>query len=97
VTDPLADAATNRRSFLGLIGLGAAAVAGGGLLAGCSSKESGDKGRAANVDKLAGLVPTFTRLEVVKADLPPNPPGVGARTTATARRPACSRAWWGWC
>jgi putative aldouronate transport system substrate-binding protein len=78
VTDPLAGAATNRRNFLGLIGLGAAAAAGGGLLAGCSDKESGDKGRAANVDKLASLVPTFTQLNVVKADLAPNPPGVAA-------------------
>jgi putative aldouronate transport system substrate-binding protein len=79
VTDPFADAATNRRNFLGLLGLGAAAVAGGGLLAGCSDTAStGSQGKAAAVDKLGGLVPNFKQLKVVQADLPPNPPGVDA-------------------
>jgi putative aldouronate transport system substrate-binding protein len=78
VTDPLAGAATNRRSFLGLIGLGAAAAAGGGLLAGCSDDTSsgGGKGKAAAVDKLGGLVPTYVQLKTVQADLPGKVPGV---------------------
>jgi putative aldouronate transport system substrate-binding protein len=67
VTDPLADAATNRRNFLGLIGLGAAAVAGGGLLAGCSEK-AGSKGAATQADK--GVLPTLKKMDLVKPDLP---------------------------
>jgi putative aldouronate transport system substrate-binding protein len=67
VTDPLADAATNRRNFLGLIGLGAAAVAGGGLLAGCSEK-AGSKGVASKADK--GVLPKFKAVDMVKPDIP---------------------------
>ncbi|GAA4671582.1 extracellular solute-binding protein [Phytohabitans rumicis] len=47
---------TSRRNFLGLLGLGAAATAGGPLLAGCSEKPAGT-GAAANLDKFAGLLP----------------------------------------
>lgn len=67
MTDPLADAATNRRNFLGLIGLGAAAVAGGGLLAGCSEK-AGSKGAATQADK--GVLPNFKPVDLVKPDIP---------------------------
>ena len=52
---------TSRRSFLGLVGLGAAAVAGGPLLAGCSEKPAGS-GTAQNLDKFGDLVPTHKDL-----------------------------------
>jgi putative aldouronate transport system substrate-binding protein len=48
---------TSRRNFLGLVGLGAAAAAGGPLLAGCSEKPAGS-GTAQNLDKFADLLPT---------------------------------------
>lgn len=73
MTSPLAGAATNRRRFLGLAGLGAAAVAGGGLLTGCG-EESNSSGGAAQTDKFADVIPA-------KGDLPaglakPDLPGV---------------------
>jgi putative aldouronate transport system substrate-binding protein len=77
VTDISQGAATNRRHFLALMGLGATAAAGGtGLLAGCSNTTSGDSGKAASVDKLTALVPTYVPFKVGAPDLPGNPPGV---------------------
>jgi putative aldouronate transport system substrate-binding protein len=49
-------ASTNRRNFLGLVGLGAAAVASGGTLAGCS-KDPSSKGSATTAEQAAGVVP----------------------------------------
>ncbi|MBE1492252.1 extracellular solute-binding protein [Plantactinospora soyae] len=53
--------ATNRRNFLSLVGLGAAATAGGGLLAGCGG-EVGPTSNAQDLDKLAGLLPNHKEL-----------------------------------
>jgi putative aldouronate transport system substrate-binding protein len=52
---------TSRRNFLGLVGLGAAAVAGGPLLGGCSETPAGS-GAAQNLDKFASLLPTHKEL-----------------------------------
>ncbi|RIV39364.1 extracellular solute-binding protein [Micromonospora radicis] len=49
-------AETSRRNFLGLLGLGAATIAGGPVLAGCSEKPAGT-GTAQNLDAFAHLLP----------------------------------------
>jgi len=62
-------AATNRRTFLTLVGLGAASVAGGPLLAGCS-KEAGSEGSANTADKFSSVLPTYKAQELAKPDIP---------------------------
>ncbi|TCB99726.1 extracellular solute-binding protein [Micromonospora zingiberis] len=52
---------TSRRNFLSLFGLGAAAVAGGPLLTGCSEAPAGS-GTAQNLDAFAHLLPTHKEL-----------------------------------
>ena len=49
-------ATADRRTFLGLVGLGAVAVAGTGLLGGCGDKAT-RSGATQNLDKLAGVLP----------------------------------------
>jgi putative aldouronate transport system substrate-binding protein len=62
---------TSRRTFISLIGAGAAAAAGGVTLTGCSDgKSSSTSGRAETEDKLSGLLPKYTAYESVKPDLP---------------------------
>lgn len=63
---------TSRRTFISLVGVGAAAVAGGSTLAGCSDNKgkSSVGGHAETEDKLAGLLPKYTPYESVKPDLP---------------------------
>ncbi|GAA4685045.1 extracellular solute-binding protein [Phytohabitans rumicis] len=56
MTSPLAGAATNRRNFLGLAGLGATAIAGGGLLSACG-EGGGSKGAATDTGKVSGVLP----------------------------------------
>ncbi len=65
---PLAGAATNRRNFLSLIALGAAATAGGGLLSACS-KEAGSEGAATGGDKIASLLPRYKPMQLAKPDI----------------------------
>ncbi|TDW77771.1 extracellular solute-binding protein [Kribbella pratensis] len=62
---------TRRRTFISLLGVGAAA-AGGVTLTGCSNSSSGSStsGRAETEDKLSGLLPKFIAYEPVKPDLP---------------------------
>ncbi|MEJ3750290.1 extracellular solute-binding protein [Actinomycetes bacterium KLBMP 9797] len=71
MTSPLAGAATNRRKFLGIAGLGAAAVAGSGLLSACG-EEAGSTGTATQTDKLAGVIPAKGEMPsgLAAADLP---------------------------
>ncbi|WBQ03658.1 extracellular solute-binding protein [Kribbella sp. CA-293567] len=63
---------TNRRTFLSLLGAGAAVTAGGVTLSGCSSGDSGSSvnGRAETEDKLGGLLPKYIAYDGVKPDLP---------------------------
>ncbi len=63
---------TSRRTFISLLGAGAAAAAGGVTLTGCSNGGSGSSttGRAETEDKLSGLLPKYTPYEPVKPDLP---------------------------
>jgi putative aldouronate transport system substrate-binding protein len=63
---------TSRRTFISLLGAGAAAAAGGVTLAGCSDGGSGSStgGRAETEDKLSGLLPKYIPYESVKPDLP---------------------------
>ncbi|GIH89612.1 extracellular solute-binding protein [Planobispora siamensis] len=67
-------ATTSRRGFLGLVGLSAVAVAGGGLLGACSAPTGTRPGSggatAAAADKLTSLTPTYTAFPGVKPDLP---------------------------
>ncbi|GAA1565994.1 MULTISPECIES: extracellular solute-binding protein [Kribbella] len=62
----------SRRTFISLLGAGAAAAAGGVTLTGCSKGGSGSstKGRAETEDKLSGLLPKYTAYEPVKPDIP---------------------------
>jgi putative aldouronate transport system substrate-binding protein len=65
---------TSRRNFLGLIGLSAAATAGGPLLAGCSEKPAGS-GATQNLDKFANLLPTRKELaNAITPDIKGTPP-----------------------
>ncbi|WP_350277915.1 extracellular solute-binding protein [Kribbella sp. HUAS MG21] len=63
---------TSRRTFISLLGAGAAATAGGVTLTGCSDGKSGSStaGRAEAEDKLSGLLPKYIPYESVKPDLP---------------------------
>src|SRR5262245_61765200 len=58
----------DRRQFLALMGLGVAAVAGGGALAACST-EPGSTGTATNTDAISAVLPKFKALDVVKPDI----------------------------
>ncbi|TDW21472.1 extracellular solute-binding protein [Kribbella kalugense] len=71
MTGPVRGGAS-RRTFISLLGAGAAAAAGGVTLTGCSDGGSGatTSGRAETEDKLAGLLPKYTAYEPVKPDLP---------------------------
>jgi putative aldouronate transport system substrate-binding protein len=109
VSHPLAGAATDRRQFLALLGLGTAAATGGGLLAGCS-KEAGSEGAATSADKLNSVVPRYQAITMAKPDiegaLSSIPDGYltypAQLTDAVAGKPASSGAtykaiapWWG--
>ncbi|MET8385410.1 extracellular solute-binding protein [Streptosporangium canum] len=93
-------AMTSRRGFLGLVGLSAAAVAGGGLLGGCSAPSGPRPGSggatAAAADKLTSLTPTYTAFPGVKPDLPgtvstlPGVPDVSGGFTAYPADPAAA-------
>jgi putative aldouronate transport system substrate-binding protein len=50
------------------MGLGAAAMAGGGLLSACS-KEAGSEGAATSADKIAALLPRFKAMNLAKPDI----------------------------
>ncbi|GAA0950623.1 extracellular solute-binding protein [Virgisporangium aurantiacum] len=81
MTPPVAGASTNRRSFLGLIGLSAAAMAGGGVLAGCSESGSGS-GSATDTDKLSGVLPKQQNISLdIKPDITSTPPIADGYTT----------------
>jgi putative aldouronate transport system substrate-binding protein len=73
VNHPLAGAEASRRHFLALMGLGAAAVASGGALAACS-KEAGSGGTATQTDKIAAVLPKYTKFDLVQPDIPGVPP-----------------------
>ncbi|WP_433004295.1 extracellular solute-binding protein [Kribbella sp. CA-294648] len=63
---------TSRRTFISLLGAGAAVTAGGATLAGCSDGKgkASTGGQAETVDKLAGLLPKYIGYDSVKPDLP---------------------------
>lgn len=64
----------SRRTFLGLLGLSAAATAGGPLLAGCSEKPTASGG-AENLDKFANLLPARKELALnISPDIAGTPP-----------------------
>jgi len=69
VNPSLAGAATNRRHFLGLLGLGATALAGGGLLVGCS-RQAGTEGTATDVDAISAVLPKYQPQSFVTPDIP---------------------------
>jgi putative aldouronate transport system substrate-binding protein len=69
VTNP-SGATADRRTFLSLVGLGAVAVAGTGLLGGCGDKAT-RSGATQNLDKLAALLPDQKplTLDIPKPDI----------------------------
>jgi putative aldouronate transport system substrate-binding protein len=67
MTNPTSGAEPTRRKFLGLVGLGAAAVAGGPLLSACSKKPS-TSGSAENLDQISAVLPDQMELDL---QLPP--------------------------
>lgn len=66
--DPLKGAATNRRQFLSLAGLGALGVAGGGLLAGCTDTPAAGPGTTSQGD-LSKILPKYIPNTAVKPDV----------------------------
>ncbi|GGN67723.1 sugar ABC transporter substrate-binding protein [Actinoplanes lobatus] len=68
MANTLPGASTNRRNFLGLVGLGAASLASGGVLAGCS-KEPGVDGSATTAEEAAGVIPKFKDSTLVQPDI----------------------------
>ncbi|MGZ0153099.1 extracellular solute-binding protein [Kribbella sp. WER1] len=85
MTGPVIGGAS-RRTFISLLGAGAAAAAGGVTLTSCSKGGSGSStsGRAETEDKLAGLLPKYVPYEPVKPDLP----GANGASPAFAHYPS---------
>ncbi|WP_027345839.1 extracellular solute-binding protein [Hamadaea tsunoensis] len=69
--NPLSTVSTDRRGFLNLVKVGVVATAGAGILAGCSEKKS-NQGSVETGDD--ALLPTYKKVELVKADVPGVPP-----------------------
>jgi putative aldouronate transport system substrate-binding protein len=61
---------TDRRTFLSLVAVGAAATAGGGLLGGCSKTATTAKGAAEQKSALSGLVPAYKPYAAITPDIP---------------------------
>ncbi|MEU6738892.1 extracellular solute-binding protein [Streptosporangium sandarakinum] len=90
-------ATTTRRGFLGLVGLGAAMTAGGGLLGACSAPSGPRPGSggatAAAAEKLTSLAPAYAPFPGVRPDIPgivsdlPGIPGVGGGFTTYPASP----------
>ena len=78
MTPPGAGAATNRRHFLGLLGLGAVAVSGGGVLAACGEK-SANTGSTTPLDRINAIMPRQKALSGL-----PQPDIAGTRPVADA-------------
>ena len=77
---PLVRSAVNRRTFLTMLGVGATAVAGGGLLAACS-RTPGSGGTATQLDAFSQMLPTYRAMELVPPDIPvPLPAAPGFRS-----------------
>lgn len=73
---PLEDAAANRRSFLGLVGLGALAAASGGALAGCGDKAV-TQGATTSAERINAIMPSFSDINIPgmpQPDLKGTPP-----------------------
>ncbi|MGA7120093.1 MAG: hypothetical protein WBY94_08350, partial [Polyangiaceae bacterium] len=66
---PPAEAATSRRSFLALMGLGAAAAAGSGAAAGCGRHSAG-RGASTNAADVSAVLPKHRPLRLIEPDIP---------------------------
>ncbi|WP_229401713.1 extracellular solute-binding protein [Micromonospora okii] len=69
MTPPPQGASTDRRTLLRLLGLGAAATAGGAALTGCS-KEAGSSGSATRSDAIRAVLPAHRPADLLKPDIP---------------------------
>ena len=67
--NPLDGARTDRRRFLGLAGLGAIAIAGGGAVAGCGSTKSSSGPGTTSQSELQKILPAFVQSNSVKPDI----------------------------
>jgi ABC-type glycerol-3-phosphate transport system substrate-binding protein len=63
------DQSLDRRHFLALMGLGAATVAGSGVLTGCTKKETSGNG-GTNQEQLSKVLPRYIQSTSVQADIP---------------------------
>jgi putative aldouronate transport system substrate-binding protein len=68
--NPLDGFRTDRRRFLGLAGLSAAAVAGGGMLAGCGDAKTSNGPGTTDKDQLQKLLPAYVKSDIIKPDIP---------------------------
>jgi len=85
VVPPVARAATNRRNFLSLVGLGALATASGGALTACGHG-SGGHGSATDTDKVGDILPRQKSLNLdVKPDIVSTRPVADGFTTFPSR------------
>jgi ABC-type glycerol-3-phosphate transport system substrate-binding protein len=70
VNNPLDGARTDRRRFLGLAGLGAIAIAGGGAVAGCSTTKSSSGPGTTSQSELQKILPAYVPTSSIKPDIP---------------------------
>jgi putative aldouronate transport system substrate-binding protein len=81
VTASASGPTANRRTFLGLVGLGAVVAAGGGALTACG-KSSGGKGSATDTEKVTAILPRQKSLNLaVKPDIVSTRPVADGFTT----------------
>jgi putative aldouronate transport system substrate-binding protein len=68
--NPLDGVRIDRRRFLELAGLGAASVAGGGLLAGCGDAKTGGGPGTTDKNQLSSILPAYVASSNVNPDIP---------------------------
>lgn len=83
MSTPFSGRPADRRTFLSLLGAGAAATVGGGLLGGCSETNTTARGAAGQKSALSGLLPQYRAFAGVKPDIA----GVGAAPPGFLRYP----------
>ncbi|MEH1129188.1 extracellular solute-binding protein [Micromonospora sp. CPCC 206061] len=75
MTTSFSGRSTDRRTFLSLLGTGAAATVGGGLLGGCSNATKTSQGSAGQKSGLSAVVPQYKPYAGLTPDIPAAAPG----------------------